>query len=117
YMLALGLDDGLRFHEPKIYYQIPQRREYENTVLYDPNYITYVGTISAEAVREFFKREDIRPNVQMQAYNNSIELPEIADRIFTASIVDFCSLIVSWKALYCLMSGTATLAAALNKPC
>lgn len=117
YMLALGFDDGLRFHEPKIYQQIPRRSEYENTILYDPNYITNVGTISAEAVREFFKREDVQPNAQMQLYASSVELSEITDRISTASVVDFCSLIVFCKALYCLTSGTATLAAALGKPC
>jgi hypothetical protein len=117
YMLTLGLDDGLRFHEPKIYQQIPRRSEYENVILYDPNYITNVGTISAEAVREFFKREGVQANAQMQPYGNSIELQEITDRISTAGIVDFCALIVSCKALYCLTSGTATLAAALGKPC
>ena len=117
YMLALGLDDGLRFHEPKIYQEIPRKTEYENTILYDPNYITHVGAISAEAVSEFFKREGVQVNAQMQPYGNSIQLPEITHRISTASIVDFCSLIVSCKALYCLMSGTATLAAALGKGC
>jgi hypothetical protein len=117
YMLTLGFDDGLRFHEPKIYQQIPRRSEYANAILYDPNYITHVGTISAEAVREFLEREAVRANVQIQAQANCIELPEITDRISAASIVDFCSLIVSCKALYCLMSGTATLAAALGKPC
>jgi hypothetical protein len=117
YMLALGLDDGLRFHEPKIYQEIPRRSEYQNVVLYDPNYITHVGRISAEAVREFFKREGVRPNVQMQRYANFIELAEITDRISTAGIVDFCSLLVSCKALYCFATGTATLAAALGKPC
>jgi hypothetical protein len=117
YMLALGLDDGLRFHEPKIYQRIPRRSEYENTIVYDPNYITNVGRISAEAIREFFKLEDVRPNVQMQRYADLIDLPEITDRIWTTSLVDFCSLIVSCKALYCLTTGTATLAAALDKPC
>jgi hypothetical protein len=117
YMLALGLDDGLRFHEPKIYQEIPRRSEYQNVVLYDPNYITNVGRISAEAVSEFFKREGMPVNAQLQPYGNSIQLQEITDRISTASIVDFCSLIVSCKALYCLMSGTATLAAALGKAC
>jgi hypothetical protein len=117
YMLALGLDDGLRFHEPKIYQEIPRRSEYQNVVLYDPNYITHVGRISAEAVSEFFKREGVQADAQMQPYGNSIQLQEITDRISTVSIVDFCSLLVSCKALYCLATGTATLAAALGKPC
>jgi hypothetical protein len=117
YMLTLGLDDGLRFHEPKIYQQIPRMSAYENIILYDPNYITNVGRISAEAVRAFFKYEGVLPNAKMQAYGNSIQLEEITERISTAGIVDFCALIVSCKALYCLTSGTATLAAALGKPC
>jgi hypothetical protein len=117
YMLALGLDDGLRFHEPKIYQQIPKRSEYENVTLYDPNYITNVGAISAGAVREFFEREGVQPNTQMQSHGNSLDLSELTNRISTTSIVDFCSLIVSCKALYCLTTGTATLAAALGKPC
>ena len=117
YMLAMGFEDGLRFHEPKIYQEIPRRSEYQNVVLYDPNYITNVGRISREAVREFFKREGLQPNLQMQRYANFIELAEVTDRISTSSIVDFCSLLVSCKALYCLATGTATLAAALGKPC
>jgi hypothetical protein len=117
YMLALGLEDGLRFHEPKIYQQIPKRNEYENVILYDPNYITNVGAISAKAVREFFEREGVQPDAQMQPRGNSIELSEIPNRISTINIVDFCSLIISCKALYCLTTGTATLAAALRKPC
>jgi len=117
YMLAMGLDDGLRFHEPKIYQQIPKRSEYENIILYDPNYITNVGAISAGAVREFFKREGVQPNTQMQPRRNSIELSELTNRFSTINIVDFCSLIVSCKAVYCLATGTATLAAALRKPC
>jgi hypothetical protein len=116
-MLALGLEDGLRFHEPKIYQQIPKRSEYENVILYDPNYITNVGAMSAAAVREFFKREGIQPTAQMQPNGNSMELSELTNRISTINIVDFCSLIVSCKALYCLTTGTATLAAALRKPC
>jgi hypothetical protein len=117
YMLALGFDDGLRLHDPKIYQEIPRRTEYENIILYDPNYITHVGTISVEAVRAFFKREGVQPNAQMQSCANSVELLTVIDRISTPSIVDFCSLILSCKAVYCLMSGTATLAAALGKPC
>jgi len=117
YMLAFGLDDGLRFHEPKIYQKIPKKREYENVVLYDPNYITHVGTISSEAVREFFKSHRVQPDIQMQPYANAVELSEIRGQITRGSILDFCSLIVSCKELYCLMSGTATLAAALGKPC
>jgi hypothetical protein len=117
YMLALGLEDGLRFHEPKIHQQIPKRSEYENVILYDPNYITHVGAVSAGAVRECFKREGVQPDTQMQPRGNSIQLSELTNRISTINIVDFCSLIVSCKALYCLMTGTATLAAALGKPC
>jgi len=117
YMLALGFDDGLRSHEPKIYQRIPRRNEYENAIVYDPNYITNVGAVCTEAIREFFSREDVRPTVQMQWCANLIDLPEITNRISTTSLEDFCSLIVSCKALYCLTTGTATLAAALGKPC
>jgi hypothetical protein len=117
YMLTLGFDDGLRFHEPKIYQRIPRTSEYENVIVYDPNYITNAGAISAEAVRDFLKGEGRQVTAQMQCYGNSLQLPEITNRISTTGIVDFCSLIKSCKALYCLTSGTATLAAALNKPC
>ena len=37
-------------------------------------------------------------------------------RIETTSLMEFCSIIISCKKLYCLTSGTATLAAALQKP-
>ena len=117
YMLAMGFDDGLRFHEPKIYQRIPRRDEYENAIVYDPNYITNAGAVTAEAIREFFRREELRPDFQMQRYANVIELPEITNRISVTTLEDFCSLIVSCKALYCLTTGTATLAAALGKHC
>jgi hypothetical protein len=117
YMLDLGFNDGLRFHEPKIYQRIPKRNEYENAIIYDPNFITNAGAISTEAVREFFNREEIHPNFQMQQCASVIDLPEITNRISAISLEDFCSLIVSCKALYCLTTGTATLAAALGKPC
>jgi hypothetical protein len=117
YMLTLGFDDGLRFHEPKIYQPIPRRSDYENAIVYDPNYITNAGAVCSEAIREFFNREEVRPNFQMQQYANVFDLPEITNRISTTTLEDFCSLIVSCKALYCLTTGTATLAAALGKPC
>jgi hypothetical protein len=117
FMLAMGLDDGLRFHEPEIYADIPRIREYENLVVYDPNYITNVGAVTRRQIETYFDQAGITIQAQMVRRNNSIAISRATATITTKSLVDFSSLIVWCKELYCLTTGTATLAAALRKPC
>jgi hypothetical protein len=117
FMLGMGLDDGLRFHEPEIYPDLPRIREYENLVVYDPNYITNVGAVTQGQIEAFFDRRGINIQAQMVVRNHSVAVSKPMTTITTKSLVDFCSVIISCKELYCLTTGTATLAAALKKPC
>jgi hypothetical protein len=111
------LDDGLRFHEPEIYVDIPRISEYENLVVYDPNYITYTGAVTPRQIEAYFDQAGITIQAQMVRRNNSIAISRATATITTKSLVDFCSVIVSCRQLYCLTTGTASLAAALRKPC
>jgi hypothetical protein len=117
FMLGMGLDDGARFHDPELYLDIPRVREYENLVVYDPNYITNVGAVTPAQIQSYFDRAGIRIQAQMAVRNSSVAITAATTTITTKSLVEFCSVILSCKALYCLTTGTATLAAALKKPC
>jgi len=117
FMLSMGLDDGFRFHEPEIHLEIPRVREYENLVIYDPNYITNVGSVNSHQIEAYFERAGINIQAQIALRNNSVAITKATATVTAKSLVDFCSLIVSCKELYCLTTGTATLAAALHKSC
>lgn len=117
-MLGYGLDDGTRFHEPEIYYKPKFRAEYHK-VIFDPNWFSCVGNINALDIETYFKTNNItidavlkkRNDKALHNYDKDIEV------INTPTLYDFCDLIYSAKALYCLTTGTASLAAALRKPC
>jgi len=116
-MLACGLDDGERYHEPELHMRISRRPEYEGLVVFDPNYVTNPGRITLNSIVSFLKSERIYLDAQLAPRNHVIELPRPIRRIKTRSLTDFCSLIVSCKQLYCFTTGTAALAAALGKHC
>jgi len=117
FMLGMGLDDGFRFHEPEIYLEIPRNKKYERLTVYDPNYITNVGAITPSMVETYFYQAKVDILAQMGMRNNSMSITNSNLIINVANLVEFCSVIVSCKKLYCLTTGTATLAAALKKPC
>lgn len=115
-MFAFGLENGKRWNEPEIYYVPKHRKEFEFKI-YDPNFLSWVGSITAIDSMNFFKKKRynfekimmIRSDKCLFIPNNSTEFIE------TPTIEDFCDLIHSSKQLYCLTSGTATIAAALGK--
>lgn len=117
-MLSYGLDDGRRMHEPEIAYK-PKFREEYNKVIFDPNWISNIGdNFDIADIVAYFERNNIHIEAVMadlggkRCFDNRIE----AEFIRTQSLEDFCDLIYSAKALYCFVTGTATLAAALGKP-
>lgn len=123
-MLLHNLDDGERFHEPEIYYQ-PKFREEFHKVVFDPNWISNAGGLSFEDVLELFGAEGIKieavmgkkeggkgGNTQQNLFDYDIDV----EYIHTPTLEDFCDLLYSAKAIYCFVTGTATLAAALKKP-
>lgn len=116
-MIELGMDDHKRFHEPELYYTPKVLAEYKNINVFDPNFVSYVGTIEYgdKSITKWFKTNDIKINYQMKLRERNLRIVNFNRFIDTPSLEDFCNLIVSCNKLYCLTSGTATLAAALGK--
>ena len=114
-MLGLGLDDGRRFHEPELYFTPKYKKELADKSVYDPNYISMAGYFGAN-LEKWFKQRGIRIDYQMSLRDKSIPIKNYANVLQSKDLEDFCGIIVSCKELYCLTSGTATLAAALKKP-
>ncbi len=115
----MGLDDGKRWHEPKIYYTPKLRPEWAELSVYDPNYLSNVGEIHTRRVHENLPISfvQLKPGEKNYAFFPSMIFPDGVTEIETPTIWDYADLIHSCKAFYCLTSGGATLAAALGKPC
>ncbi|UAY50997.1 hypothetical protein [Ferruginibacter albus] len=112
HMLKRGLDDGKRFHEPEIYYQPKLIEAYKDKIIYDGNFVSYVGKINGTLIAKHLRK---KPNLLQMQYRKGIMLKGVKE-ISTPTIFDYCDLIYSCKEFYCLTSGGATLAAAMRKP-
>lgn len=117
-MLSYGLDDGIRFHEPEIYYQPLIKPELKEAVIYDPNFISYTGDLAnGKPIENWLYKHGKTVDYQMKQINKRYLGINITEQVLSASsLFDFCSIIVSAKHIYCLTTGTATLAAAFNIP-
>jgi hypothetical protein len=116
-MLAYGLDDHKRNHEPEIYYKPMLVESLIDKIIYDPNYISYTGDIKYQAtIQNWFDQNNIAPNAQMKVLGGRSISINCANTLSTPDIFKFCDLLYSAKAIYCLSTGTGTLAAALQKP-
>ena len=114
-MLEQGLDDGKRFHEPELYYQPKIRQELVGKNIFDPNYISNAGKLSSATIEKYFKDNNVRTDYQMKLRDNSIPLKRNIETLSTETLEEFCDAIASCGRMYCLTTGTATLAAALGK--
>jgi len=114
-MINLGLDDGIRWHEPELYYTATRIPAMDGKVIYDPNYVSYVGNIDPDGLKNFLSRNKFEIDYKMKSRIKYVNI-SAGKEIETANIEDFCNLIVSCKDFYCLSSGAATLAAALRRP-
>ena len=116
HMLELGLDDGRRLHEPELYYT-PKFREEYHKVIFDPNWISNAGKIQTPDIMHFFDANNIQLDAVLAKRGDKCLFDYRADVevIETKSLEDFCDLLYSARAIYCLVTGTATLAAALKK--
>ena len=130
-MLSYGIDDGVRMHEPEIYYT-PKFRDKYHKVIFDPNWISNAGDLLLLDILRFFKDNGIyidavmankggTKNASDSFIGKSLFDYEIAEKlgveiIETPTLEDFCDLIYSAKDFYCFVTGSATLAAALRKP-
>lgn len=116
-MLMYGLDDGKRFHEPEIYYRPLHKPELAHLRVYDPNFISYTGDVkTAGPIAAWLRANHECVDFQMTPLaHRYLPLPDVPT-MKTDSLLDFCSLIVSCRQVYCLTTGTATLAAAMGVP-
>lgn len=115
-MLGLGIDDGQRFHEPEIYYKPQLIKALEGKSLYDPNYISNAGWLNFYKLQKFFKKNKLQPDYQLVVRGkNAIPLLDFDSLIRCNSIYDFIDVLYSVKDIYCLVTGTATLASAIGK--
>lgn len=123
-MLFHGLDDGARFHEPEIYYKPKFRPEF-NKVIFDPNWISNEGGLNLDDILDFFDEQGIKIEAVMAKKQGGAKHAEHhslfdysidVETLDTPTLEDFCDLLYSAKAIYCFVTGTATLAAAIKKP-
>lgn len=115
-MYAIGLDNQKLWNEPEIFYK-PKLIEAYQKVIYDPNYLSWVGEITKEDVMSWKKKMKIDfEAIMLQRSEKFLYISsDTTKTIETPTLEDFCDLIFSAKDLFCLTSGTATLAAAMGK--
>jgi hypothetical protein len=115
-MLAYGLDDGKHFHEPEIYYKPRLIESLADKTIYDPNYISNAGFVTAPKVNSYFAATNTHIDYQMRLVGeHAIPLFKFDGLLAAKSFIDFVDIIYSAKHIYCLVTGTATLAPALGK--
>lgn len=113
-MIESRLDDGQRYHEPELYYQPRILSEFSQKVLYDPNYVSFVGQIDLNKISSILKNES-DPIMQFIPLVKTYPVACAAEEIKTTSIYHYCDIIMSCKKFFCLASGGATLASALGR--
>lgn len=108
-------DDGVRFREPEIFYVPKIIPELRDAVLYDPNYNADPHRHPrAEKIERYFKNNDVCVTHQMK---HGIKRRRIQDAIEIESkgVENFCDILWSCKRVFCLVTGTLPLMAALGK--
>ncbi|MDR3724540.1 MAG: hypothetical protein P4K83_08660 [Terracidiphilus sp.] len=115
-MRCRGLDDGKSFHEPEVFFSPPKDSSLVNATVYDPNYVSYVGSLNPEHVEQYFEASGGMPDYMLEFRGKGAPLRRYGDVIRTKGLDHYCSVIVSARRFICLTSGGATLAAALGVP-
>ncbi len=117
-MIGYGLEDGIRFHEPEIYYTPHIDDALKESTIYDPNYISYTGNLkTGKNIQKWFKESNLNVDFQMKSLGGRyLNIDTAVTELNTADLFELCNVLASCKRMYCLTTGTATLAAALGKP-
>jgi hypothetical protein len=108
-------EDGKRFREPEIPYRPKTIPELKEAVVYEPNHKNAYGIPSQEQIERYFAENGIVRTHQLAPIYGQPAIPGISI-INAPSLEQLCDVIYSCKAFYCLVSGVATLAAAVGKP-
>ena len=110
-----GLEDGIRMHEPEIYYKPNSIEQLAGKVIYDPNYISNAGKLDSGDVERFFKKRNEYVDCQMTLRDKSIPVAVFGEELRAQNLKEFCDILFSVKRVYCLTTGTATLCSALGR--
>jgi hypothetical protein len=117
-MLEYGLDDGIRMHEPEIYYKPNINSSLANINVYDPNYQSYTGDlISGRLMENYFFKNDITIHYQMKFLGKRylpIQSAQLNPSFSCNNLFEFCDFLASVNEIFCVTTGTASLAAAMN---
>jgi hypothetical protein len=124
-MLGYGMDDNRRFHEPELYYQAKLIPELQNAVVYDPNFMTdsRIDQTDFFLVEQYFLENGLSPDFQLSIMSDtkgkegyrSIPVTHFGEFLKASSFQDYCNIIYSAREIFCLTTGTATLAAAMGR--
>lgn len=115
-MLQLGLDDGKRYHEPELYYTPNLIPSLVGKTLYDPNYISSAGFCTAKKIQNYFLSHNIHIDHQMYVREKrALPITQFDTFLKAKTFWDFLDILYSAGNIYCVVTGTATLAAALKK--
>lgn len=114
-MLNRGIDDGLRWHEPEIYYEPEIDPALADEVVFDPNFATNAGTGVGMAPLQSFLMEE-RVTAVMPTRDSGFNIGERKCISTDGTLARYCQIIASCKRFLCFASGGATLAAALGIP-
>jgi hypothetical protein len=115
-MLAYGLDDSVRFHEPEVYYRPKLLAEYAGKSIYDPNWISPLNHhITGGEIQKYLDGVHASVDMQFRPGLRSRPLPSCSKYVTDNSVEEFCDILHSCEKIYCFASGTAALAAALGK--
>jgi hypothetical protein len=116
-MIGARFDDGQRWHDPEIADSFPLVPELRGLTIYDPNFVSNAGAVSAERIARYLEQRGIRPDAQLEPRWNSHPLPSVTRTISSPDFAAFSSILKSVSRVICLTTGTPTLAAALGTPC
>ena len=113
-MLERGLDDGERWHEPEFYFKPDIDGSLEDLIVFDPNFISNAGEINTESLRLLLNELGVLAVMARRDRGFDVKLGrEISTE---GSFKRYCEVIASCRQFVCLVSGGATLSAALGKP-
>jgi hypothetical protein len=110
-----GLDDGVRFKSPEIYYEPQKIQELGSAIVFEPNHKNMHGVPNLAQILNFFAGCAITPTHQMAPIYGQQPIPGLVP-ISAPTLEQLCDVIYSCIGFCCLVSGVATLADAMGKP-
>jgi hypothetical protein len=99
---------------PEVYAQIPVEQKYQDRSYLDLNYISFAGAFTVVDKIQLARR--LRDHILVNPARHLLPFTS-EPPVYTSSVFDYASLILSARSFSALTSGGASLAAGLGKPC